>query len=124
MTLSNDSLNQILLFFGKRQKQLHFVVVVLLSLYLIAFAAELTWKLIPPPDLPAAERSARSAEAHAQSSGSRTQVNIAEIKRLNLFGELGAEPVVEEETVTDAPETNLNLTLAGVVAYKDPEKGK
>lgn len=122
MTLSNDNFNQILLIISKYQKQLHLLAVLLLSLYLIAYAAQLTWKLVPVPENTTVTVSNANTSSK-QPTGSRDQVNIAALKRLNLFGELGATPVEPKETVTDAPETNLNLVLAGVVASGNPELG-
>ena len=120
MTVGNYNLNQIWLQFGKYQQQLRLVLVILLALYLIAFAAELTWRLLPEPETATTSNRTQHSAAIATSSPNN-RVNLAQIKRLNLFGDLSAEPVVEQPTVTDAPETNLNLTLSGVVASSDPK---
>jgi general secretion pathway protein C len=47
---------------------------------------------------------------------------LADIKRLNLFGDFNAAPVDVKE-VTDAPVTRLNLTLTGVVASTVKDQG-
>ena len=47
---------------------------------------------------------------------------MADIKRLNLFGDYNAAPVVENE-VTEAPVTRLSLTLTGVVASSEKGQG-
>jgi general secretion pathway protein C len=47
---------------------------------------------------------------------------LADIKRLNLFGDYNAEPLTEKK-VTDAPVTRLNLTLTGVVSSSVKDQG-
>lgn len=94
----------------------------LLALYLLAYLAEVTWRLLPEPAL----NNSASPVITAQSSHTRrnpNQLNLAAVKRLNLFGEVGTQPEVIEEEVTEAPETKLNLTLNGVVSTQDPEQG-
>ncbi|MEC8905247.1 MAG: type II secretion system protein GspC, partial [Pseudomonadota bacterium] len=102
-------------------KQLHTIVVVLLSLYLIAFAAKLVWRIIPEPQLSATPTVSR-APVISSSSG-QNGVNIAKIQQLNLFGNAAAKPAEPVAEVTDAPETRLNLTLTGVVASSEQEAG-
>ena len=120
MTVGNYNLNQIWLQLGKYQQQLRLAVVVLLALYLIAFAAELTWRLLPEPESNVTNTGSAAGTSTAISTN-KNQVNLAQIKRLNLFGDLTAEPQAPEPEVTQAPETNLNLTLSGVVASSDPK---
>lgn len=120
MTVGNYNVNQIWPQLAKFQHQLHIVVVALLVLYLVAFAADLTWRLIPQPELSASSEFDRPV-AGGIASTSGQQVNLAQVKRLNLFGDLTAPPVVkQEQQVTDAPETKLNLSLTGVVASSEP----
>jgi general secretion pathway protein C len=95
--------------------------VVLLSLYLIAFAAKLVWRIIPEPQLSATPTVSR-APVISSSSG-QNGVNIAKIQQLNLFGNAAAKPAEPVAEVTDAPETRLNLTLTGVVASSEQEAG-
>ena len=120
MTVGNYNLNQIWLQLGKYQQQLRLAAVVLLVLYLIAFAAELTWRLLPEPESTATSNTSVAGPSAAVSNN-KSQVNLTQIKRLNLFGDLTAEPSAPEPEVTQAPETNLNLTLSGVVASSDPK---
>ncbi|MEW9797725.1 type II secretion system protein GspC [Alteromonas sp. CYL-A6] len=98
----------------KHQKSLRLAVVVVLSLYLIAFAANLTWRIIPEPAM--APPPAITDKPRSSATGSQGGVNISKIQQLNLFGDAtrAPQPVVQE-VVTDAPETRLNLTLTGVV---------
>lgn len=117
MTVGNYNLDQIWLQINKNQRLLQQVVVVVLVIYLLAYAAELTWRLFPAPD----QMSDSLTVSRAGPSSARTsdaKVNLTSLKRLNLFGDLTAKPVVKQET-TDAPKTTLNLTLTGVVASSD-----
>lgn len=120
MTVGNYNLNQIWLQISKYQAQLNLAVVVVLSLYLLAYAAELTWRLIPSGEMPAAISSAAPTSAAAIKK-SNQRVDLAALKRLNLFGDLTAEPADEAPVAEAAPETNLKLTLTGVVASSDAE---
>ncbi|GGD76890.1 type II secretion system protein GspC [Lacimicrobium alkaliphilum] len=95
------------------------IVVVLLSLYLLAFAAELTWKLIPEPDATSqqVEMVSRTQAVNADNS-----LDIDKIQQLHLFGKPQAERPVQR-VVENAPQTNLNLTLTGLVASDIPRQG-
>ncbi|GGF62490.1 type II secretion system protein GspC [Alteromonas lipolytica] len=100
---------------------------VLLCLYLIAYAVEITWKLIPEPTAGSQATGAAPTTNRLATSSSTSQrgVDVAQIQRLNLFGEVNkvAAPKPVEETITDAPETQLNLVLSGVVSTSDEEQG-
>jgi general secretion pathway protein C len=96
-------------------------VVILLSVYLLAYLAELTWRFIPQTQNASTAVSVSSKSGGKVSAGN-SQLNLAKIKQLNLFGDLSAEPV-EEEVVTDAPVTRLNLTLTGVVTSSLQDQG-
>lgn len=115
MTVGNYNLSQIWPQIAKFQHQIINVVVILLVLYLIAFAAELTWRLLPEPDSETAV-DFRSATNIGDTKGNGQQINLAKVKRLNLFGDMTAKPVEVKQTITDAPETRLNLSLNGVVS--------
>ena len=77
--------------------------------------AGLTWAALPTPD------SARMPAASAPKTPSSGEAPTTRLARLHLFGEetgeedSGAGP----ESATDAPETQLNLTLKGVYAPGD-----
>ena len=120
MTVANYNANQIWLQLVKHQHRLNRLVVALLVIFLLAYAAELTWRFIPQPAQIVATNSAISQVS--SNSENRAQTNLTAVKRLNLFGDLTAKPVVEK-AVTDAPETKLNLTLTGVVASNLQENG-
>ncbi|APD87904.1 type II secretion system protein GspC [Alteromonas sp. Mex14] len=121
MTFNKPNPHSLVVYLNQHQKQLHTIVVVLLSLYLIAFAAKLVWQIIPEPQLSATPTVSR-APVISSSSG-KGGVNIAKIQQLNLFGNAAAKPVEPVAEVTDAPETRLNLTLTGVVASSEQEAG-
>ena len=121
MTFNKPNPQSLVVYLNQHQKQLHTIVVVLLSLYLIAFAAKLVWRIIPEPQLSATPTVSR-APVISSSSG-QNGVNIAKIQQLNLFGNAAAKPAEPVAEVTDAPETRLNLTLTGVVASSEQEAG-
>ena len=121
MTFNKPNPQSLVVYLNQHQKQLHTIVVVLLSLYLIAFAAKLVWRIIPEPQLSATPTVSR-APVISSSSG-QNGVNIAKIQQLNLFGNAAAKPTEPVAEVTDAPETRLNLTLTGVVASSEQEAG-
>ncbi|MEE3028607.1 MAG: type II secretion system protein GspC [Pseudomonadota bacterium] len=121
MTFNKPNPQSLVVYLNQHQKQLHTIVVVLLSLYLIAFAAKLLWRIIPEPQLSATPTVSR-APVISSSSG-QNGVNIAKIQQLNLFGNAAAKPAEPVAEVTDAPETRLNLTLTGVVASSEQEAG-
>ena len=120
MTVENYNANQLWLQLVKNQHKINFVLVVLLSIFLLAYAAELTWRLWPQP---AQTNSASVVVAKTPSKTSTgNKLNLAAIKRLNLFGDLTAKPV-EEKPITEAPVTKLNLTLTGVVTSSVKDQG-
>ncbi len=115
MTLDKINSQSLVTFFNQHQKQLHLLVVVLLSLYLLAFAASMVWRIIPEPTLSATPPV--SATNTTVTASGQSGVNVRRLQQLNLFGDATASPQpVETTQVTDAPETRLNLTLTGVVA--------
>ncbi len=121
MTFNKPNPHSLFVYLNQHQKQLHTIVVVLLSLYLIAFAAKLVWQIIPEPQLSATPTVSRAPVV--SSTSGKNGVNITKIQQLNLFGNAAAKPVEPVAEVTDAPETRLNLTLTGVVASSEQEAG-
>lgn len=112
------------LFSATFQRNLRRVVVLGLSIYLIVLLAQLSWKIIPQPALNSTTVKQTQSTNKPSSASTENSVNVAAIQRLNLFGKPSAEPAkVAPEPVTDAPETNLNLTLTGVVASSDSDSG-
>ncbi|WP_166422662.1 type II secretion system protein GspC [Paraglaciecola sp. 20A4] len=120
MTITNYNFNHFWLVLLKNQQQINRVVVALLVIFLLAYLAELTWRLMPQSELAAIDTPA--VRIAPITSGSNNSLNMNTLKRLNLFGDFQAGPVVEQ-TVTDAPETRLNLTLTGVVTSSIKDQG-
>jgi general secretion pathway protein C len=121
MTVVNHTANQLWLQLIKNQQKINTLVVMLLAIFLLSYAAELTWRLWPQPtDKDRIENVSNGQSVTSQNSNST--LNLADIKRLNLFGDYNAAPV-EEAEVTDAPVTMLNLTLTGVVTSSVKDQG-
>jgi len=122
MTFNKPNPQSLVVYVNQHQKQLNTLVVVLLSLYLIAFAAKTLWRIIPEPQLSATPVVARGSSVSSPSV--QNGVNVRKIQQLNLFGDAAAAPKTETIVeVTDAPETRLNLTLTGVVASSEQSSG-
>jgi general secretion pathway protein C len=121
MTVVNHTANQLWLQLVKNQQKINLLVVAILAVFLLSYAAELTWRLWPQPDSSSSlENISISQSVSPEDSNSR--LNLADIKRLNLFGDFDAAPM-EETKATDAPVTRLNLTLTGVVASSVKDQG-
>ena len=122
MIINQTSLQNIPALLTTHQTRIRVVVLVLLSICLIAYAADMTWKLIPTPssNAPAASTPRYTGSVASSQRG----VDIGQIQQLNLFGEVNkSAPPPVQETITDAPETRLNLVLSGLVASTDEEAG-
>lgn len=82
-------------------------------------AATLTWRIIPLPDQ--AGSASPSPVAVATSSGDGSRVDVDALIELAMFGE--PDPADEPDSVdlanVEAPETQLNLSLRGVLATAD-----
>ncbi|TDF36436.1 type II secretion system protein GspC [Alteromonadaceae bacterium M269] len=123
MTLGNYNLNTLWLHASRYQNHVNWLIVILLSLYLLAFAAELTWRMLPAPENNSSAAVA-TGPASARQSNSPARVNIQSLMNLKLFGDpVVVTEVVEEPTIIDAPETTLNLTLTGVVSSSATDDG-
>ncbi len=94
----------------------------LFVLLLASVLADLTWRLVPTPVLPEPPAVSRAA-----TGGKTTPVSARafDIDKLHLFGEAGKQPlVVEEEIPEEAPDTQLRLTLKGVLAARESRNAK
>ena len=90
----------------------------LLVIYIAYVLAQLTWKVVPSNHTPAAI----GQSSLVSSDSTKTAVDTNSILSLNLFGKFDQSAVEEKlPEVSDAPETQLNLTLSGVVASSDPK---
>ncbi len=122
MTVDNFSFAPLQRAYQQHQDKLILIIVVLLSLYLIAFLAEVTWRLLDNSQGPVTQNNVTSRVNVQNQNNTRT--DLSELKRLNLFGNASEEPApVVEQAVTEAPETKLNLTLTGVVSSSSPKLG-
>ncbi|MEP0356119.1 type II secretion system protein GspC [Paraglaciecola sp.] len=121
MTVANYNVNQLWLQLVKNQHKINIVLIILLSIFLLAYAAELTWRLWPHPEQ--GNTQSVSLSKKSTRSNSPQTLNLAALKRLNLFGDLTAKPVKEKEKVTEAPVTRLKLTLTGVVTSTEEGNG-
>ncbi|MFC3094103.1 type II secretion system protein GspC [Alteromonas sediminis] len=120
-----DKLNpqSMALFFGQHQRQINRFVVAILAIYLLAFLADLVWRIIPEPKT-SAQNAGQIAENNAQSSSNNSpNTDIRALQQLNLFGDLVVQTQPVQEAVTDAPETRLNLVLTGVVSSSNLDYG-
>jgi general secretion pathway protein C len=92
---------------------------VVLVITLAWLAARITWFVVPTP---------AQKPLQVSMSGVKTQSNnSSELERVisaKLFGQYQEKTTEVVQTVTDAPQTTLNLKLTGVVATgKTPEQG-
>ncbi len=86
-------------------------------------AAQLTWRALPEPEMGAAPVPVFDG-AGAQSAAPKSNA-AAQIPNWHLFGEVQLTPqVVEQPKAVDLPETNLRLTLRGVIASPDPGQAR
>lgn len=109
-------------FYQRHESKIILVVVVLISVYLLAFAAKLTWSLLPQERTTVKSLiNPNQQSAAMRSAGSN---NIDNIIAQNLFGNAASTAVESDvEEVTDVPETSLDLVLSGVVSSTDPNRG-
>lgn len=121
MTVVNYNVNQLWLQLVKHQRSINKLLVVVLSLFLLAYAADITWRLMPIPqsnNLP----SAVNQSVVVANVNKNAKLDLSSVKKLNLFGDFAAPAQVLKE-VTEAPVTRLNLTLTGVVSSSDKDAG-
>ncbi|MEP7704777.1 type II secretion system protein GspC [Paraglaciecola sp. 25GB23A] len=97
------------------------LLVLVLSLFLLAYGAEITWRLLPTPHSNNMQSAGNQSVVVATVS-KNAKLDLSGVKKLNLFGDLAAPTQVVKE-VTEAPVTRLNLTLTGVVSSSDIEAG-
>ncbi|MFT4655731.1 MAG: general secretion pathway protein C [Patiriisocius sp.] len=110
-------------FYQRNERKLILIVVIILSLYLLAFAAQITWSLIPKPESRSTQQD-RQIQQTSDAFNASTPNNINNIISQNLFGNATEKPVTASvEEVSDVPETKLNLILSGVVSSSDPNRG-
>lgn len=123
MTFDKLNFAPVARFYQENDHKIIFLVVVLLALYLLSFAAKLTWQFFPSP---IADNMVNPVSTQPTNNvrSNDNKTNLNKLLALNLFGDATAKPPpVVEQDVTDAPETQLNISLSGVVASPDPSVG-
>lgn len=127
MNLSHSTLQHFPAILIAQQARIRFALIVLLAIYLIAYAAEITWRLIPSSatNNNASATTSTPVTTHSSVANSQNGVDIEQIQRLNLFGELNKTetPKPVEQTITNAPQTRLKLVLNGVVSSSVEDQG-
>lgn len=89
-----------------------------LFIYIAYLLAQITWLILDEPPL----NSQNLSKSVMVTTGTASvSYDLSSIQALNLFGLYNQTVVIdkEPEEIEDAPETNLNLTLTGVVASDD-----
>jgi general secretion pathway protein C len=97
------------------QKNIAKVISALLLCYIAYLLAQFTWLLASESKI----EQPINIEYSSLTNDVDSQINVAIISQLNLFGEYTEQKKVEEIKVQDAPETKLRLTLSGTVASDD-----
>jgi general secretion pathway protein C len=97
-------------------RRLFNVALVLLLAWLIA---RLSWQLLPSPEL---AEPALLQQPSALVTG-KSAINLEQLLDYALFGQVSAAPKQVETVVTEAPKTQLNVKLTGVVAQANPNNG-
>lgn len=91
------------------------VVSVILVALLAISAAKLTWAIVVPPTADVQAPPAPVTVATSSQNDSRAFQTASTIAQRNLFG----KPDAVRPAVVDAPETQLNLTLTGILSIGD-----
>lgn len=124
MTVDKLNLQLLTLYVSQYQRHINRVIVAVLVLYLLALSADLIWRIIPEPQPSSQNISEQNGNRPSVRAGSTSSSAILRsLQQLNLFGDAVQVEVQEQDVVQDAPETSLNLVLAGVVASSSPEFG-
>jgi general secretion pathway protein C len=103
-------------------KQLPLAVALIMILLISSRAAELTWSLIPAPDIQSQMQS-KSAKSSPTIKRRDTSKQLDSVAKLHLFGVAGATKKAKKID-SNAPVTRLNLTLHGVFVADEAEKGE
>lgn len=103
-----------ILFYERYGRWLPAVLSLLLAVAIGWSLSGLIWALVPPPQ--GAGWQPRAVELGDEGSARPERVNVQQIIAEHLFGEYRAEAAPVVQTVIDAPDTRLNLTLTGILA--------
>lgn len=108
------------------------LIALLLVLWLAHSLASLFWLLVPEPQLPQAQVAPNALES-ARAPESAQRVDIAELKSMQIFGRLdqeAADQVAETEPAAgpriedEAVDTQLRMTLQGIIDSSESEGGR
>ncbi|MGJ8692026.1 MAG: type II secretion system protein GspC [Thalassotalea sp.] len=117
MQLPNNLSTSLVLLAKLPQQKIAQAVSFLLLAYIAYLIALLTWDIATPKPT---FNYAFTHQVNQNVETKTTAIDVTKIKSLHLFGEYNAKKIqTVSEEVKDAPETRLNLTLAGVVASPD-----
>jgi general secretion pathway protein C len=99
------------------QQKIARAISILLVVYIAYLGAQITWLLLSPSST---QQPMGSQFSSATKSVATKSISLDKLYALNLFGTFNDEIDHQEEIkVQDAPETQLRLTLSGVVASDD-----
>lgn len=106
---------------GPRAEQTARGVALVLGVWLLYRMATLVWQFVPAPELP---EPPAEAVATTPTAAARPRLNITEIVDWHLFGTSTAPASAAGGGTApiDAPETQLNLILRGVLSSDDPKE--
>lgn len=102
------------LFTASTQHALRLAIYVVGTALILYLLAQIIWQIIPEPEAPRIVSDTQSTQK--QPARSTQNSSISTLLAQNIFGVRDAQPTVIEQSISDAPETKLNLTLHGVVA--------
>ena len=95
----------------------------LLNLFLVLLLAwllaRLSWQLLPAPEAAGPVLLQQTAPV----STGKAAADLEQLLSYSLFGKVTAEPQRAAPVVTEAPKTQLNVKLTGVVAQANPNSG-
>lgn len=109
-----------ILFYERCGRWLPAVLSLLLAVAIGWSLSSLIWTLVPPPK--GAGWQPQAVVVGDEATARPERVNVQQIIAAHLFGEYRAEAAPVVQTVIDAPDTRLNLTLTGILAATE-DKG-
>ena len=103
---------------ARTYRMLPYVVSALLAIAIAWQLARLTWLFLGGDTATPTV----NASAGGQTTARSAPVDVQRIVNAHLFGVPSAEPVAQSD-IESAPQTQMNLVLAGTLAEEDPQKG-
>lgn len=106
----------------KTQQKALKATLIILVVYIAYLVAQITWFVVP--NTTSSSVITKSHSTSAADKKSKKNIDVSALQKLNLFGQYNKEEKsVEVAEAANAPETRLNLTLAGLVASDNPDNG-